>query len=113
MRAGAVVEILDGDAPHDGDHLPLDPHFLLLALFFLLLDGLQALREFGQSETLERLHAGLAVESGEQAGIGSLEDFDLTFDPLGEAVFPVFFLRDGQSGHGSILVQGSSMDWCN
>jgi hypothetical protein len=70
--------------------IDFDPHFLFLALFFLLLEGLQALGEFGQSETLERLDTGLAVESGEQAGIGSLEDFDLAFDPLG-AVFPVFF----------------------
>ena len=42
-----------------------------------------ALGEFGQSEILARLHTGLAFQSGEQARIGSLEDFDLTFDPHG------------------------------
>ena len=89
------------------------PNFRADPLLFLLLDGLQTPGEVGQPEALQRLRAGLAVQPGEQAGIGSLEDFDLAFDPLGEAVFPVFFLRDGQSGHGSILVPGSSMDWCN
>ena len=100
----AVVQILDGDTSNDGHHLAFDPILLLLALLFLLLGGLQSLREFGQSEIIECLLTSLNGNSGEEAGIGSLERFDLAFDPLGDAVLPMFLFRDGECWHRGILV---------